>query len=235
MEPTSSVRAGRTGRDDTRAAERHQMVESQLVARGIRDPAVLAAMRTVARERFVAPGQAPYAYDDDPLPIGEGQTISQPYIVALMTEALGLTPADRVLEIGTGSGYAAAVLAEIAAEVYTIERLATLAEAARRRLEALSYTTVHVRAGDGTLGWPEHAPYDGIVVTAGGPAVPSALRDQLAIGGRLVMPVGTLSRFQRLVRVVRRAPDDYAHEDLGAVAFVPLIGAQAWPEDRPAP
>jgi protein-L-isoaspartate(D-aspartate) O-methyltransferase len=216
------------GTIDEFADARRRMVE-ELAARDIGAPRVLDAMGAVPRERFVPTPQAPYAYDDGPLPIGEGQTISQPYVVALMTEALRLTPTDRVLEIGTGSGYAAAVLAEIAAEVYTVERVAPLAESARARLAALGYEKVHVRHGDGTLGWPEHAPYDAIVVTAGGPSVPSSLLDQLAIGGRLVMPVGPSAWSQRLVRVVRRAADDYAHHDLGEVAFVPLIGAEGWP------
>jgi protein-L-isoaspartate(D-aspartate) O-methyltransferase len=190
-------------------------------------------MRKVPREKFVPPRLADEAYDDGPLPIGEGQTISQPYIVALMTEALRLGPRDRVLEIGTGSGYAAAVLAEITAEVYTIERVAPLAESARQRLADVGYASVHVHCGDGTLGWPEHAPYDAIVVTAGGPTVPKALLDQLAVGGRLVMPVGR-GWGQELVRVVRKAADDYDYENLGGVAFVPLIGAQGWPEGEGA-
>ncbi len=209
---------------------RRRMVH-QIETRGVHDPAVLAAMGKVPRERFVGSSLTHAAYEDRPLPIGEGQTISQPYIVALMTEALRLTSRDRVLEIGTGSGYAAAVLAEIAAQVYTIERLGSLAASARRRLSDLGYETVHVRCADGTLGWPEHAPYDAIVVTAGGPEIPKALLDQLAIGGRLVMPVGALSSGQHLVRVVRTGPDDYDSEDLGGVAFVPLIGAEGWPED----
>ena len=209
---------------------RRRMVEAQIARRGVRDPAVLAAMAEVPREEFVPAHRAGDAYGDAPLPIGEGQTISQPYIVALMTEALRLTRGDRVLEIGTGSGYAAAVLSEIAAEVYTIERLAPLADSARHRLADLGYDTVHVQCGDGTLGWPEHAPYDAIVATAGGPEVPNALLEQLAIGGRLVMPVGASPHEQHLVRVVRKTADDYDHEDLGAVAFVPLIGAQGWPE-----
>jgi protein-L-isoaspartate(D-aspartate) O-methyltransferase len=205
------------------------MVEGQLAVRGIRDPLVLAAMARVPRERFVSDRQAEFAYEDEPLPIGEGQTISQPYIVAFMTEALGLVRTDRVLEIGTGSGYAAAVLAEIATEVYTVERLAALAESARRHLADLGYANVHVLTGDGTLGWPEHAPYDAIVATASGPRVPQALLDQLAIGGRLVMPVGSVAYDQSLVRVLRAAPADYRREELEAVAFVPLIGAQGWP------
>ena len=210
-------------------AARSRMVDEQLVARGIRDPRVLAAMAAVPRERFIDADQAEFAYDDGPLPIGEGQTISQPYVVARMIEALELAPTDRVLEIGTGSGYAAAVLAEVCAQVYTVERVAALADRARRRLAELGYAPVRVRAGDGTLGWPEHAPYDAIVATAGGPTVPPALREQLVPGGRLVMPVGRSLYGQRLVRVVRGDGDVDRREELEAVAFVPLIGAQGWP------
>jgi protein-L-isoaspartate(D-aspartate) O-methyltransferase len=210
---------------------RDRMVEQQIEERGVRDAAVLSAMRKVPRDRFVPERLAARAYDDRPLPIGEGQTISQPYIVAMMTEALRLRPDDRVLEIGTGSGYAAAVLAVIAAEVYTIERLAGLAESARRRLAELGYANVHVRHGDGSLGWPEHAPYDAIVVTASGPNVPPALLEQLAIGGRLVIPIGPDMDEQRLVRIERSGADCYEREILESVAFVPLIGAQGWPGD----
>jgi protein-L-isoaspartate(D-aspartate) O-methyltransferase len=173
-------------------------------------------------------GTSRHAYADQPLPIGEEQTISQPYGVATMTESLRLRSGDRVLEIGTGSGYQAAVLAEIAAEVYTVERLARLAESARRRLEELRYANVHVRHGDGSLGWPEHAPFDAIVVTAGGPSVPPSLLAQLATGGRLVMPVGSSPLAQQLVRVVRTGEASYEREELGDVAFVPLIGAEGW-------
>jgi protein-L-isoaspartate(D-aspartate) O-methyltransferase len=223
------VAEARGGRAACAVADaRARMVERQLAGRGIRDPAVLEAMRTVPREAFVAPGQAAHAYDDGPLPIGDGQTISQPYIVAVMTEALRLQPGDRVLEIGTGSGYAAAVLSAIAGEVYTVERIEGLATSARRRLAELGYANVHVRHGDGSLGWPEHAPYDAIVVTAGGPDVPPSLQRQLTVGGRLVIPVGPTPRSQRLVRVVR-TPDGYAREMLEDVAFVPLIGAEGWP------
>jgi protein-L-isoaspartate(D-aspartate) O-methyltransferase len=213
-------------------ADRERMVEAQIARRGIRDPAVLAAMRKVPREQFVAADRAHRAYEDTPLPIGEGQTISQPYIVAAMTEALRLRAGDRVLEIGTGSGYAAAVLALIAAEVYTIERLQGLADSARRRLAELGFANVHVRHGDGSLGWPEHAPYDGIVVTAGGPDVPRSLLRQLAVGGRLVMPVGSTTRSQRLLRVVRTGEGTYDREALEDVAFVPLIGAEGWSADE---
>jgi protein-L-isoaspartate(D-aspartate) O-methyltransferase len=208
------------------------MVDTQLAARGVRDRAVLDAMGAVPREAFVPAGLEGEAYGDGPLPIGENQTISQPYVVALMAEAVSPTPADRALEIGTGSGYAAAVLASIVAEVYSVERLAALAESAARRLADLGYANVHVRCGDGTLGWPEHAPYQVIVVTAGGPAIPPALRDQLAPGGRLVMPVGGEPRFQRLVLLRRDGAGGLTEEDLGPVAFVPLIGEQGWPDRR---
>ena len=211
------------------AAVRRHMVEQQLVARGIRDARVLEAMRTVPREAFLAPWQAACAYDDGPLPIGEGQTISQPYVVAFMIEAVAPMADDRALEIGTGSGYSAAVLAQIVAEVYAVERIPALADAAAARLAALGYRSVQVRCGDGTLGWPEHAPYDVIVITAGGPRVPPALLDQLAPGGRLVMPVGDDPRFQRLVRVWRRPDGSLVEEALESVAFVPLIGEQGWP------
>ena len=207
---------------------REEMVDVQLASRDICDPWVLHAMRTVPREQFVADYQQGHAYDDGPLPIGEGQTISQPYIVALMTQAVQPRPGDRALEIGTGSGYAAAVLATIVSEVYTVERLGGLANAARRRLANLGYHNIHVREGDGTLGWPEHAPYDAIIVTAGGPRVPAALLEQLAIGGRLIMPVGSAYRFQRLVRVTRMSGTGYDYADLEDVAFVPLIGEQGW-------
>jgi len=215
-------------------AQHERMVEL-IVRRGVRDPAVLAAMRKVPREAFVAADRAHRAYDDTPLPIGEGQTISQPYIVAAMTEALRLRPDDRVLEIGTGSGYAAAVLAVIAAEVYSVECLGGLAASARRRLEELGFANVHMRHGDGTLGWPEHAPYDAIVVTAGGPDVPSSLVGQMAVGGRLVMPVGPTTRSQRLVRVVRTGEKTYDREWLEAVTFVPLIGVEGWSADEARP
>jgi protein-L-isoaspartate(D-aspartate) O-methyltransferase len=209
------------------------MVETQLVSRGIRHVAVLRAMASVPRERFVPALEASRAYDDSALPVGECQTISQPYVVALMLEAIAPLSTHRVLEIGTGTGYATAVLAEIVAEVYTVERLGILAAAARARLAALGYREIRVLEGDGTLGWPEHAPYDGIVVTAGGPDVPSPLLPQLRVGAHLVIPVGPTPRAQDLVRVTRRGPDEYSRESLGPVAFVPLIGEKGWPPSGP--
>ncbi len=204
------------------------MIERHLVARGIRDRAVLDAMRAVPREAFIAAELAEFAYEDAPLPIDADQTISQPYVVAEMIVALRLEPGARVLEVGTGSGYAAAVLGRVAREVYTIERHAELAEAAARRLRELGYDNVHVKHGDGTLGWVEHAPYDGIVVAAGGPDVPKPLLEQLAVGGRVVIPIGPTPREQNLVRVTRTGPDTYERENLGSVRFVPLIGAEGW-------
>jgi protein-L-isoaspartate(D-aspartate) O-methyltransferase len=203
------------------------MVDTQIAARGVRDARVLEAMRSVPRERFVPERLAAAAFEDMPLPIGHGQTISQPFIVALMAEALELSPEDRVLEVGTGSGYSAAVLSRIARAVYTIERLEPLAELATKRLAELGYDNVQVRLGDGTLGWAEEAPFDAIVVTAGGPKIPAPLSEQLAVGGRLVIPIGPWPGLQSLVRVRRTGPDEFANEDLGGVAFVPLIGAEA--------
>jgi len=204
------------------------MVQDQIVERGVTSERVLEAMRKVPRERFLPIGQADYAYDDSPLPIGEGQTISQPYIVAYMAEGLDLEGGEKLLEIGTGSGYAAAVLAEIAAEVYTIERIEGLAGMASAVLDDLGYSNVYVKCGDGTLGWPEQAPFDGIVVTAGGPEVPETLKQQLKIGGRIVMPVGTSSWYQELVRVSRVAETQFETENLVPVRFVPLIGEHGW-------
>jgi protein-L-isoaspartate(D-aspartate) O-methyltransferase len=212
------------------ADKRRRMVEDQIAARGIVDQAVLQAMGAVPRELFVPDSAVEFAYEDTPLPIEEGQTISQPYVVALMAAALQLTPRDRVLEVGAGSGYAAAVLSRIAAEVYAIERHEALAEQASRRMKKLGFDNVHILHGDGTLGWPEHAPYDAIVVAAGGPVVPEALRAQLAIGGRLVIPVGTTPRMQELMRVTRTGQTQYREDELGGVQFVPLIGAQGWEE-----
>ncbi|MFL6291899.1 MAG: protein-L-isoaspartate(D-aspartate) O-methyltransferase, partial [Thermoanaerobaculia bacterium] len=208
--------------------QRRDMVQRQIAGRGVRDRRVLDGLLAVPREAFVPERLHEFAYDDTALPIEEQQTISQPYIVALMAEALEIGPDDRVLEVGAGSGYAAAVLSRIAREVYAIERHRALAELARERMQRLGYTNVHIVHGDGTLGWPEHAPYDAIAVAAGGPDVPPALRSQLASGGRLVIPIGTDPRLQELVRVRRTGPDEFKRESLGAVRFVPLVGAQGW-------
>jgi protein-L-isoaspartate(D-aspartate) O-methyltransferase len=209
------------------AKQRNAMVTSQIMRRGIRDSALTDALRKVPREQFVPAALAEFAYADSALPIQENQTISQPYIVALMIDALELDGTDRVLEVGTGSGYAAAVLAEVAGEVFTIERQRALCDSARARLDMLGYRNVHVRCGDGTKGWPEAAPFDAIVVAAGGPRVPIALREQLALGGRLVIPVGEEGA-QRLKRVRRTADKAFEEDDLGAVQFVPLIGEEGW-------
>jgi protein-L-isoaspartate(D-aspartate) O-methyltransferase len=213
------------------AAEREHMVELQIAGRGVTDPRVLKAMEEVPREAFVAEGLAEFAYEDAPLPIEEGQTISQPYIVALMIEAAEVQPGDRVLDVGTGSGYAAAVLGRIAAQVYSIERHRTLVDVARQRFSRLGYRNIEVRHGDGTLGWPDAAPFDAIIVAAGGPEIPEALRQQLKVGGRLVIPIGALGYSQRLVKVVRDGEDDFHEEDFGQVMFVPLVGAQGWSSD----
>jgi protein-L-isoaspartate(D-aspartate) O-methyltransferase len=212
--------------------QRDRMVSQQIAGRGIHDPLVLAAMRDVPREAFVAENYGEFAYDDGPLPILEGQTISQPYVVALMIELLKLQHSDRVLEIGTGSGYAAAILSRIASEVYTVERVASLVDYARNNIEALGYGNVWVLHGDGTLGWPEHSPYDAIIVAAGGPSVPKALKDQLSIGGRIIMPVGREQRSQRLVQVVRESEQDFEEKKLSYVRFVPLIGKQGWEKEK---
>lgn len=210
---------------------RDLMVEDQLRPMGIGDAGVLAAMREVPREEFVPLEMRSFAYDDGPLPIGEGQTISQPFMVAYMVQVMELLRDDRVLEIGTGSGYAAAVLSRIVNEVHSIERLAGLAERARERLRELGYLNIHVHFGDGSLGLPEFAPYDAIVVTAGAPRVPRHLKEQLSIGGRLVIPVGPYPELQTLVRVRRLGEDEFQSEQLMAVRFVPLIGADAWKAD----
>jgi protein-L-isoaspartate(D-aspartate) O-methyltransferase len=209
--------------------ERARMVRRQLARRGIRDHRVLDAMSSVPREQFVRPDLQRLAYQDSALPISSGQTISQPYIVALMAEALELRPEDRVLEIGTGSGYAAAVLSRLAREVHTVERLATLADSARECLDRLCYGNVTVHVGDGSLGLPEHAPYDAITVAAGGPSVPEPLQRQLADGGRLVVPVGPAASLQTLVRV-RRTRRGFEEERLADVRFVPLVGKAGWNE-----
>ncbi len=214
--------------DPPAASSRAAMVQL-LARRGVHDARVLAAFGKVPRELFVPAAAFGDAYADRPIPIAGGQTISQPYVVALMLEALELEPEDRVLEIGTGTGYSAALLSELAAHVYTVERLPELAREATERLAALGYRWIDVRCGDGSLGWPEHAPFDAIVVAAGGPELPRALIDQLALGGRLVMPVGGAG-MQRLVRATRLPKGEPRIEDLGPVMFVPLVGEQAWGE-----
>ena len=206
---------------------RKEMVERAIFARGVRSELVLRAMRNVPRESFLPTRLREFAYDDTALPIEEGQTISQPYIVAFMIEALVLRGGEKVLEIGAGSGYAAAVLSEIAADVYTVERHGPLAEKAAATLADLGYDNVHVLRGDGTRGWPAHAPYDAIIVAAGGPTISESLKDQLKIGGRLVIPVGADQHVQELVRVTRIAQSEYRREDLADVRFVPLLASEA--------
>ncbi|MFN2180399.1 MAG: protein-L-isoaspartate(D-aspartate) O-methyltransferase [Candidatus Promineifilaceae bacterium] len=208
--------------------KRERMVREQIAGRGIEDTAVLRAMRIVPREIFVPERYRRYAYDDTPLPIPGKQTISQPYVVALMISRLELDADDCVLEIGTGSGYAAALLGQIVREVHTVERIMELVKYARERLELLGYDNIHVHRGDGTLGWEPEAPYDGIIVAAGGPSVPDSLKRQLAENGRLIIPVGRSERQQNLIRVIKSGEDNFEESDLGAVAFVPLIGDEGW-------
>lgn len=208
------------------------MVEDQLARRGIRDRNVITAMRTVPREKFVDPGLEASAYEDGPLSIGEGQTISQPYIVALMIEKADLDSSDKVLEVGTGSGYASALISLIAMRVYSIERHGRLALQARERFETLGYRNIDVRIGDGSKGWAEAAPFDAIIVSAAAPEVPSALKEQLDLRGRLIIPVGRGDK-QRLKRVMRTGAAAFEEEDLGGVLFVPLIGEDAWTAVHP--
>jgi protein-L-isoaspartate(D-aspartate) O-methyltransferase len=217
------------------AALREQMVAQQIVGRGIAGARLLAALREVPREAFVSAELAHEAYADTPLPIAAGQTISQPYIVALMIEAAAVAPGDKVLEIGAGSGYAAAVLGRIAGEVIAIERHEELAREAADRMARLGYDNVHIQAGDGSAGLPGEAPFDAILVAASGSHVPDALKAQLAVGGTLVMPVGAPGDVQTLVRVVRAGESDWRTDDLGAVRFVPLIGAAGWNENGQDP
>ena len=218
---TTMCTAPEAGQVGERTAERHRMVEQQLRARGITDPRVLAAMERVPRHLFVPQHVRGEAYNDHPLPIGQGQTISQPYIVGFMSEALEIAADHRVLEIGTGSGYQAAILAEIARQVYTMEIIEPLAESARRTLENLGYKNVQVRAGNGYQGWPEHAPYDRIIVTAAPPEVPSALVEQLKVEGLMAIPVGTT--VQEL-RILRRTATGVETLKTLPVQFVPMTG-----------
>ena len=204
------------------------MVDEQIAGRGVRDPRVLAAMRKVPRHEFMPAGLREQAYGDHAMPIGEGQTISQPYMVALMTELLGLTGTERVLEIGTGSGYQAAVLAELSGKVFTVERIKTLADKARAALDRVGYRTVAIKVYDGTYGWKDMGPFDAIVVTAASPDVPQPLVDQLKEGGRMVIPVG--ERYsQVLVKVVKTAAGVVSSKSVPCV-FVPLIGNHGWKE-----
>jgi len=207
--------------------QRERMVNDQLKARGIADARVLAVMGELPRHLFVEEALAGQAYLDCPLPIGEGQTISQPYIVALMSELLQVEPGMKVLEIGTGSGYQAAVLARLGADVHTVERIPKLCAAARERLLSMGLFNVHVKQDDGTLGWPSAAPFDRIIVTAGGPEIPQPLIDQLGQGGRLILPLGATRRSQRLV-LVEKSPDGVRQSEVCSVAFVDLVGKHGW-------
>jgi len=204
------------------------MVERQIRRRGIRDARVLDAFRSVPRHLFVPPRHRDQSYEDHPVDIGYGQTISQPYIVALMTDALRLGGDERVLEIGTGSGYQTAILAHLSHHVYTIERIAELSAAARRVLDELGYKNISYRVGDGTLGWPEEAPFDAIIVTAAAPSVPESLKNQMADGGRLVMPVG--GRGGQDLLVLERKGDGFHRQRLCGCVFVRLIGEEGWPD-----
>jgi protein-L-isoaspartate(D-aspartate) O-methyltransferase len=216
----------------TMEERRAHMVSDQLVRRGITDPAVLDAFARVPREEFVDDDQRDWAYEDGPLGIGWGQTISQPYVVAMTVQALALRGHEHVLEIGTGSGYAAAILGMLAREVVTIERLPELADIASERLARLGFSNVHVHCADGTLGWAPNAPYEAICVAAGAPRPPRPLLEQLALGGRLVLPHGD-ARSQHLARIIRNGEDSFVESDLGEVRFVPLVGAEGWPSAHP--
>jgi protein-L-isoaspartate(D-aspartate) O-methyltransferase len=209
--------------------QRMKMVDTQIRARGIRDPRVLKALEKVPRHLFVNEALRDQSYNDNPLPIDGGQTISQPYIVALMTEALELTGSEKVLEIGTGSGYQAAVLAELVDHVFSIDRIASLAGNARRLLESLNYYNIAIRVGDGTLGWKDEAPFNAVMVTAGAPDIPKTLVEQIAVGGRLVVPVGG-RHSQVLMKLTRlsESVNDVKKEDLGGCRFVDLIGEYGW-------
>ncbi len=218
----------RVERDQEADRLREEMVARQLAPRRIRDERVLAAFREVPRHLF-APGASPAAaYADHPLPIGEGQTISQPYMVALMTQCLELTGGEKVLEIGTGSGYQAAILSRLASEVYTVERIASLAERTGELFRRLGYGDISIRVGDGTLGWPEFSPYEAIIVTAGSPGVPPPLVEQLADGGKLVIPAG--SGYSQRLLVLERRGERIIERDEGGCVFVPLVGEYGWKE-----
>jgi protein-L-isoaspartate(D-aspartate) O-methyltransferase len=210
---------------------RRRMVEDQVVARGVRDPRVIDAMLQVPRHKFVEEALESQAYQDAPLPIGERQTISQPYMVAVMSEALALDGTEKVLEVGTGSGYQAAVLAVLADRVFSLERIPALARRARKALDSCGYSKVNIRLADGTLGWQEMAPFDAIVVTAGAPDVPRDYLDQLAVGGRLVIPVGDRMS-QVLMRITRTSEHEFKEEQLLGCRFVPLVGNHGWRDEK---
>ena len=216
--------------DDPYAGQRERMVREQIEARGVSHPMVLRAMREVPRHRFLPENMVASAHADRPLPIGRDQTISQPYIVAYMTQCLRLHGGEKVLEIGTGLGYQAAILSRIASRVYTMERFPDLAQKASQLLAELGYDNVYVSSGDGTLGWPEHAPFDGIIATASGPRVPDPLKEQLSIGGRIVMPVGSYRLGQDIVRLTKGGGGEFQEERLLGVAFVPMVGREGWQE-----
>ncbi len=209
---------------------RNEMVDAQLIQRGIQDKRVLSAFRKVPRHRFVPDNLWGLAYDDHPLPIGYGQTISQPYMVALMTELLKLKGNEKVLEIGTGSGYQTAILAGLSAQVYSIDRVDELAKSAEKLVTDLGYTNIKVKSGDGTLGWQEYSPYDGIIVTAGAPSVPVPLLEQLSDGGRLIIPVG--SGFSQMLKSITKKDGRTEETDECPCVFVPLIGKYGWSQDN---
>lgn len=216
--------------EDHFTGPRRNMVKHQIAARGVKGQRVLDAMSRVPRHLFVPEDLADRAYDDSPLPIGEGQTISQPFMVAWMTELLEVEEGDKVLEIGTGSGYQAAILCELAGEVLSIEKYPDLAREAEGRLRSLGYRNIRIRVGDGTVGWPEEAPFDGIMVTAGAPSVPQPLLEQLTDGGRLVIPVGPAG--MQMLKAIRRRGGEYHASDEGSCVFVPLVGKFGWKRGR---
>ncbi len=207
---------------------RNRMVEEQLIGRGISDKKVIAAFRKVPRHEFITEEFLESAYSDYPLPIGNKQTISQPYMVALMTECLGLEGDEKVLEIGTGSGYQTAILAELSREVYSVERFQELTDSARKIMDKLGYKNCTIKTGDGTLGWEEHAPYNGIIVTAGAPGIPESLIKQLSDGGKLVIPIG--SGFGQALTVVEKRGNFFDSKEVCGCVFVPLVGREGWPE-----
>lgn len=219
-------------RERYQAMKRERMVKEQLQPKGIKHQATVESMLTVPRHRFVSEKFQDMAYQDTALPIDKEQTISQPYIVGLMTEALQPTPDDKILEIGTGFGYAAAVLAEIVDKVYTVERHQDLAQQAKARFESLGYENITLRIGDGTKGWAEYAPFDGITVAAGAPVVPESLANQLVTGGRIVIPVGKKEGVQELMLLKKKANGKLARRSLGQVRFVPLVGDEGWDKGR---